>query len=272
MAKKEYYKCACCGNLKHISEMHIMDAVSLGDNPRRVCDDCFKVKGYCTKNNAINHKGAKHGLTFGCELECIPYSLESQAAFASPYYGFIPTEDCSISYYGGIEYKSPVWRNLSGLRQMFRSLNQYADFGHKSCGQHIHVGHENYNSWYTRRYAHELFGQVTEWAGNHPLEIAALFGRASSPDYAMFEVYQGNRYSWINLANDYTIEFRLCKFVNPDQYFSLFCMSGEIMEIVIESQKREIDSRKAGQKILKIVQKYAEGRAQCQIRAKGKRA
>lgn len=249
------------------------DYMSKIDSPSRkyfyLCDSCMDQE-YCysTPNNTRKNKQAKHGLTYGIEFETSERNEESNILYQ---YGFIPTGDCSI---GGTEWKSPIYGSLSGLRKMFRSIEDVVWVG-DDAGTHLNIGTFTSEEMdYIRRFYHSLFIPLCEEMKHRDWETEELFGRFFC-DYAS-EIYLGcypcGHSNFINVESSNRLEFRICKFISADQYLRCMKMCSEMVKAIRNNflnhfnkygEKNKTKFRKhkakiAAGKMVRIFQKYAD--------------
>ena len=206
-------RCMHCGNENRVENMKKIDSPS--KNYFYVCADCSeKEYGYTQENDIFTHKPAKHGLTWSIELETSERNIQSNWLYQ---YDFMPSYDCSIN---GSEWKSPIWKNLSGLKQMFRTIEKKCIINN-DCGTHLNIGTYDFNKIdMLKRFYHSLFIPLCNHMTANQEKTIALFGRDFT-DYACIinRHTDPNSHSiFINLQHDTHIEFRLCKFVNAEQF------------------------------------------------------
>jgi hypothetical protein len=263
-------KCASCQNVLLVGSM------TKSSNGRYVCRDCLQVKQYSTASTQQAHRQKDHHKTYGFEFECIPINKQAQATIMANKYGFIPTSDCSLAT-GGIEFKTPIYYSLNGVKPMLRTLLTLADFQNDSCGQHINMGDTKHidpsSMSKIRDYAFDLFDPLYNYMYEHRSQTTRVCGRFFT-NYARQRSCYTDHVSWINLSHDYRIEFRLSKMNSANQYFQLICMWTEILDCVINGfllkyQDRQADVNKTnahrvGERLVKIFQKYADGKSICQ--------
>ncbi len=181
------------------------------------------------------HIPKKHNIGIGFELECIPYSYSDYCSMISVVYKLVPTHDGSLPE-DGVEFNTPVYRNMSGLKQMFRSFEQYADFSDESCGHHINVSHAEHTDYYgmqlMREYAQHLFNPLMYAMQDNTADTIRIWGR----DFTYYandnSGYTKQQYSWLNLDASNRVEFRLAKFMDAKQYLHLSFLCREILETV----------------------------------------
>lgn len=262
-----YKKCAVCGGLNPVKHM------KRATNKKYVCEGCLEVKGYCTRNTDTHNKPTNSDLTFGFELECVPVDgTNSIANIIAEYPDFIPTQDSSLPE-GGVEFKSPIFRSLKGTQKVFETFVNNADFSHRKCGQHIHVGHQNYNHHCRRTVLDNhlaLFNPLANYMFEHEEDTTRLCGRFFG-NYREFTDRHTSHHTWLNLGNTNTIEFRISKFVAPKQYYYLANMWGEMMNKIVDFGNRNPDlcdmyeeAKKTSAQLVTIFKKYAAGEAFCQ--------
>lgn len=267
LPKTKYKKCTVCGGLNPVKYM------TQAMNKKYVCDNCLIIHGYSTRNDNSHNKPTNTGLTFGFELECVPIKGKlSTANIIAEYPDFIPTKDASLPT-GGVEFKIPIFRSLKGAQKVFSVFKDNADFSSDMCGQHIHVGHQNYNRNCRRAVLdnhHTLFNSLANYMFEHEEITTRLCGRYFGY-YREYNDYHAGHHSWLNLENNNTIEFRISKFVAPEQYYCLANMWGEMMNKIVDFGNRNPDTcdmieeaRKTSEKLVAIFKKYAAGEAFCQ--------
>lgn len=266
--------CACCGN--KVSKPHSVKTT----NNKYVCSSCMAIKGYSTESVEFSHKDKKHGKTYGFEFECVPKSRKSMATVLSMGYGFIPTSDCSLPS-GGVEFKTPIFNSLNGMKSMFKTLEKYLSFSSEKCGHHINIGDKQYinskNMERIRNYKNYLFDELQEYMYGHKNDTVAVCGRFFK-NYCDYKGTLTDHYSFINLYDNKRIEFRISKYKNAKQYFALICMWTEMVDCIINNFLKKYDSasdkkalaKKTGHKLVSIFVKYAEKKASCQSEKRNK--
>lgn len=224
--------CACdvCGNVKPISKM------TRSKKGKYVCAACLEKKSYSTKNNVLVGNKTKAGWTFGFEFECVPNSKSDEAVLVSKKWGFIPTSDGSLPS-DGVELKSPTINGRSSLRRMFKAASESVDFSDCRCGQHINIGNSSWMDMTTmnaiRSRQREIFYPLEKEMALHRNETEKVCGRYFShycdKTYGSSDFRHG---CWLNLAHENRVEFRISKFVTPEQYFNLCNMWVEMLDMV----------------------------------------
>jgi len=269
------FRCANCGNILNKSNV---TKTAIGTY---ICNNCRSIKGYSTQNNVTVHQPTKSRKTYGFELECIPKNEAHKNAVINSTYRLIPTHDSSLPP-RGVEFKTPTYNGLVGVRSLFKTFNKHLNFSNNKCGQHINIGDTSYISTKTIRainnYAPNIFDSLYKYMFMHQKDTERVCGRFFNRFAARCSY--GEHCSWINLQHNNRIEFRLSKFVSPDQYFELTNMWTEMIDCIIknfikgdrlnilEVRHEELYYRAeiTQKKLVKIFKKYADNKAVCQNR------
>ena len=210
-----------------------------------MCPECYnKKRSYSTENSLLVNLAKKHGFTYSFEMELSKHS----DAFVRmlQYNNFLPTSDCTVE----IEYKSPIYQSLCGIRKLFRSMateldNDYFDY---TCGTHCNIGHVDYINESTiqilGRFYHSLFVPMSQWLELNPLASVEIYGRQiggwAQPITSSTNPYEHRNF--INLEHDTHIEFRQCKFVNENQYVDCVQLNTKIVTAIINNFIMHFDS------------------------------
>lgn len=231
--------CGCQGTNK---TFHRISTPNHGDV--FFCPDCYhKMEGYETKNDLRVNGKKKHGFTVSIEMELTAHD-DAFDRFLQ-YNNFKPTSDCTVA----IEYKSPIYQSLNGVRKLFRSLcngvntRDYFDY---RCGTHCNIGHDAINSqtivWLIRFY-HSLFLPMSRWLELNPVASEALYGRQiggwASPINEHTDPLEHTNF--INLQHFTHIEFRQCKFINENQYVDLIQLNTKIVKALLNNFVEHFD-------------------------------
>lgn len=271
---KSVLKCGCCGISYEVYTGWKKLPVNSGSIG--LCEKCSQTKGYNRHNEQTSKQAKQHGFTFGFELEAVPTSND-YLVLCNDINKFIPTEDCSLPY-NGIEFKSPIYQSLNGLKKTLWTANQYLDMSNYKCGQHIHIGNEQYinynNMEIVRKYYVKLFKPLSDYM--RTVNYDNVYGRCFNDYASSINDYSDSydRYNFINCSRDNTIEFRLCKFVNVNQYYWLFELNRDIVSTLInnfiayipdnDTTLLQHKAKLTGNKIVKVFEKYYAGQAHCQ--------
>ena len=203
-----------------------------------MCPSCYsKKRSYSTENSLIVNLAKKHGFTYSFEMELSKHS--DSFARMLQYNNFIPTDDITVA----IEYKSPIYQSLCGIRKLFRSMtnelsNDYFDY---NAGTHCNIGHVNYINDTTiniiGRFYHSLFLPLSQWLELNPLASQEIYGRQiggwAIPISENSDPYEHKNF--INIEHDTHLEFRLCKFVNENQYIDCVQLNTKIVKAIINN-------------------------------------
>lgn len=237
-----------------------------------MCEHCMEIESYFAKNDIIRWGTDNlNGFTYGFEFEIIPASKASHALLISRDFRMIATDDGSLPI-GGIEFKTPVYDSLHGVKQIFRTVadNQITNYEtDRCCGTHVHIGHVDRYTPFARNIIKnnivQLVKPLGEYLRAHEEECINVFGRYFTY-YANFkaDTTYNDHESWINLENDTNVEFRLCKMVTSEQYFFCVCMIKDMFSTMLDFTEGKITLEKSQKKLIKIFKKYAEGKANCQ--------
>lgn len=229
-----------------------------------ICEDCMSTKSYSTKNDTKFGKPTRSGYTFGFEFECVPKSPVAKVDLITSRYQLKATSDASLNSVNGIEYKSPTMMSKRSLKPMFKFVYDNADLSSRYCGQHINMGNSTWLNRETmnliRSKADYLFLPLENYFDAHPDEQKLVCGRGFGQYCAHSEgVWRHGR--WLNLDHDNRFEFRIAKFVTPEQYYNQVNMWEEVMDVVhtaVQHNPRQPRQWKAyGNKIVAVFQKYA---------------
>lgn len=227
--KRKVCACDVCGVTRPMSKM------VRSKKGKYVCDKCLEKKSYSTKNDTVVGNKTNVGWTFGFEFECVPKSKEDEAVLVSKKWGFIPTSDSSLPC-DGVELKSPTINGRSSLMRMFKDANNSVDFSDSRCGQHINIGNSTWLDYTTmsaiRSRSKEIFYPLEMEMSKHRSETERLCGRFFSGYCDMTRGGSLCHGRWLNLEHDNRMEFRISKFVTPEQYFNLCNMWVDIMDMI----------------------------------------
>ena len=233
--------------------------------------------GYTLEVNNFINKPKKHMMTFGQEFETAYTSEFARATLIEN--GYIPTSDCTVD----VEYKSSINNGLYAFAQLFKSIDkliasgdikldgvdQYGD--PISCGTHMHVGHplinngdeyENDANFALRNFYHTLFIPLSDVMRDNADATKALYGRNFDETGWACPINRTtsptNHKNFINLQHKHTIEFRLCKYVNAEQYMRLAKMHKEMVTAIVETFLMKYTSRemKFNNKVYTVKKEY----------------
>ena len=220
-------RCLHCGEEDYARNMTKIDSPS--KNYFYICEYCEDHEySYSRENGKFSHKPAKHGLTYSIELETSERNMESNWLYQ---YDFLPTSDGSIH---GTEWKSPIWENLSGVKQLLRTIEKKCIFD-DDCGTHLNIGTYNQDKInMIEEYYHALFIPLSDYLYNHEADTEHIFGRYfvyyARPIITNIDPL--NHRNFINIEHDTHLEFRLCKFITADQYMTCIKMCTEFVKTI----------------------------------------
>lgn len=243
---------------------------------------------YSDENTTYIGKETAKGMTCSFECETIENTTTSICSMVVDLH-FLPSHDSSLGY-KGIEYKSPIFNSLNSTTKTLGTIEAlvnegYFDTKNDSCGGHIHTGFYNDPIDFTGLYNTmneywEVFKDLYVYLDNMPNETMKLyFGRGFS-NYArtirktsngfVMPCHNGNgkrltyydkRCSFdripssiheiiFNVQHDYSIEFRLPKFINAIQYRTCILSMQEIMDVLRKNDFKYSPS------LVKVFEKY----------------
>lgn len=206
----EYRKCISCGK-----EFLAYSAIKINKD-EYICEECSRGNSYCTKNSLF--KGKQKEISFSFEFET---SSRSKSLFELRKYNFIGCSDCSIS---GLEWKSPIFYSKKSFHSICQKIDKFAKYVGKSCGTHLHVSTDYKNIM--DRYKRQLFKPILKVMQEDEDKTKKFWGRYFG-HYCHSNIRDFDRYNAFNtISSVNTLEFRLLKFVNANQYIraSDFCI------------------------------------------------
>lgn len=238
-----YNKCIKCGK-----EYLSFQGRNINKEKDWICSSCTSVLGYSTRNS--NTLGKKTEMSFSFEFET---SRRSMVLYELYKYGFIACYDSSIS---GSEWKSPIFNNRKSFHNVCKKINKFRKFVDSRCGTHLHVG-TPYKS-VIREYENEIFQPILNEMKEKKEDTISFWGRYFT-GYSD-SIIRDSRYNSFNTRSSVeTLEFRLLKFVNAEQYIKAcdFCIwaTRTINYYVRQSNFNSQRATKLGNVILK---KYKE--------------
>lgn len=224
---------AICSKCK--KRLPLNETIKVIGSNRRICRLCLSNLSYYTTNNKMVNKPTKKGVTYGFELECVPKTPQHKAYIINTLTDLIATNDGSLPS-DGVEFKTPIYNNLRGVKQMLKTMCEHAYFSNDKCGQHINIGNGTYINRYSmsiiRRFAPNLFDDLYNYMYEHKEETVRLCGRFFN-HYATHDYEYSDHYSWISLSNDNRIEFRISKLQTVEQYLILTKMWEDMLSCII---------------------------------------
>lgn len=268
---KKIWHCACCGRVLSPADIMLATVIypKTRDMQAYVCDDCMNIQSYHTDNNNVRFSDYDYSnYSYSFELESVPNGPSSHGLLISREYRFIATRDGSLPF-GGVEFKTPIYPTLHGLKQTFKTFAENVNCADSRCGSHINIGHVFYINKYMdtlRANADTLFMPLANYMYEHKLDTINVCGRYFT-HYACMPVDETSfmeHTCFINLTHDTHVEFRISKFVDAMQYFWLANMWHDVLDCIFKNLDKGVECDKIGQKVVKIFIKYAAGKAPCQ--------
>lgn len=224
---------AICSKCKR--RFHLNQTVKVIGSNRRICRTCLSNLSYYTANNKMVNKPTKKGMTYGFELECVPKTPQHKAYIVNTLTDLIATYDGSLPS-NGVEFKTPVYNSLRGVKQMLETMYKHANFSNKKCGQHINIGNNTYINSYSiniiKKFAPNLFDDLYNYMYEHIDETIKLCGRFFN-GYVTRDHGYSDHYSWISLSHNNRVEFRISKLQTVEQYLILTKMWEEMLSCII---------------------------------------
>lgn len=211
-----------------------------------LCDyHATHLESYGRENGFRIGEMKKNGITASVELETSAANFRARLELCIA--GFIPTSDCTVY----AEFKSPIYNGFNGLKAYLPSIQDLMNNGDisigRSCGTHLHIGHNTYINRrfmsYIIRFYHSLFVPLSDALVSNPDKATEIFGR----DFGEWAQPINNRTdadehtNFINVQHDYSLEFRRCFFRNAYQYARCADMCRDITEAVIKGFCMKID-------------------------------
>ena len=272
-------RCACFGCMNPGTVR--TTSARRGERAVYMCDfHANNLLGYCTENTFRMGTEKVNPFTFGMENETSASTEKGRAEMLQD--GFLPTSDCTVD----VEYKSPIYNGMNAIVKHAATIGHLIDSGdieiNWRCGTHTHVGHRDLinaeTMRYIRRFYHSLFVGLSDEMRAHPAETEALFGRdfgewAQPIDKDSEPTEHRN---FINTQHSYSLEFRIVKFANYEQYVKAVHFCKDVTEAVVNNfvahfndepkdarrypdmtAYRKHKAQVAGDKIVKIFRKYA---------------
>lgn len=241
-------KCKKCGDI--ITTSDTAYKITTTQTYYFLCERCHSFIGsYHDQNTVINNKPIKSGVTLGIEHEQ-SNSFDYRALYVL---GWYPSYDCTVD----IEYKSPIYQSLRGLKLTLETLeNAGATSGDHRSGTHCHIGTFDYLELSTiQSNCNQLFDALQSHLLNDQYGTMSFFGRYFSGYCNLTSAYNGHS-SWLNLyTGKPTIELRLGKFISASQYYRVLVFSRLLGSLLKDFTSGKISASKTSNKILAIYRK-----------------
>lgn len=270
----------CCPNCMNPGTVR-STSFRRGERAVFMCEEhAHDMMSYSTKNNSTHGTEKVNPFTYGVELETSYSTEKARAEILQD--GYIPTSDCTVD----VEYKSPIYQGMNALTKHAVTFGRLIDAGElkigDECGTHTHIGHKTMinptTMEYIRRFYNSLFVPLSDEMKRNPEATERLFGRGFTYYAAPVNMESAAtaHVNFINTQHGYTLEFRLVKFINADQYMNCVRCCKAITEAVVNNFVEHFndepnDARRyptirdyrlhkaqvAAEKIVKIFKKYA---------------
>lgn len=241
------YKCKVCGNKIFEGEDYI-EVPKFG----KICSNCQGSLDYGYENDKWIGS-SKSKFTFSIEFETSDNTPELHELRRL---GYVPTYDGSI---GGYEWKSPIYQGMYGIKLHLKVLNKFSEYVGRECGTHLHVGTLSPNEKrFIEHNFEELFYPLMKRLIENEFETKNFWGRYFN-SYADDKLDPDDRYCWVNIhTSQPTIEFRLLKFKNENQYYNGIKFARDLVRLIIDNKEKR-NAEEIGEMILKTYIKYIEG-------------
>lgn len=229
--------CNCPGCMNIGTQAHPMP--NRGGRMAWLCDfHAFDLESYYRENNNRIGNAKQHNGTSSIELETSFSDDQARAELLNA--GFIPTSDCTVD----VEYKSSIYEGLNALSKQCVTIDRLVSEGRlvmgPECGTHYHYGHREWINpatmgWIIEYYEdlfrpmddllHEMSpDQVADFFGRDLTDRTHMEGQSGGSDGYAQSLYYGDpetHENWINVQHDWTIEFRICKYRDHEQYMEI---------------------------------------------------
>ncbi len=241
-------KCPVCGQKRSSGEFHGKVAV---------CDSCKQIGNYSDQNDRrVGRPSVLPTFSFEFELEVTdheddnhlrswnseddededdyhgsedsdgsrdyPLAYTPQETDILLLHGFLKTSDGTVDE----EWKSPIYMDMSGLRRVLPTMQSLAEDGlvGPNCGTHIHVGFSSSSRERLFTHFRYILGDLQDRMKSDEFETIRFWGRYFT-NYADSGQDMQGRYSWCNTntGSKPTIEFRLAKYRDAEQFAALIC-------------------------------------------------
>lgn len=238
----EYRRCASCG------KEFISCAIEKINKKDYVCSFCRESHSYCARNR--NYQGKQTQISFSFEFET---GYRSKELYELLKYKFLACYDGSIA---GLEWKSPIFYNRKIFHSICKKIDKFSRFVDNSCGTHLHVSTQYKDK--IKEYENQLFTPILNEMSNNRQKTEKFWGRYFS-HYCRKEISDCRYNSFNTRSSVETLEFRLLKFINSEQYIRAcdFCIdiTKYINNVISKDNFNDAQAVKVGQTILN---KYRE--------------
>lgn len=263
--------CVECGRVTSIDLGGKRVTIPSQKNGVWMCSDHRGVRnlhGYNDENEKKVGKGNADNISISVELESMGRSTHARAYLVDN--GFLPTSDCTVD----IEYKSPIYTSelplakiVGGIEYMNDNPNYNFSVNNEHCGIHTHYGFidNHYDFRNLNMHYEELFADLDELVCGLSYEAKeAIFGRGFGEYNRELDFgYAYEHTNWINIQHRYTLEIRMPRFVNAEQYMRFLKCFKKIFKALnthyISKEHNSRNARKASRKMCMVFKKeYSE--------------
>mgnify|MGYP003290598615 CR=1 FL=1 len=222
------------------------------------------LQSYGDENSNTIGTPTADGFSISIELESMGYSSHARAYL--DYNKFIPTYDSTVD----IEYKSPIYfseiplaKIVGGIEYMDKNDSYKFKVNHHKCGIHTHYGFvDNHFDFRTlENHYKELFKPLCDVVNSlNNTEREAIFGRSFESYNDRCDFYYPDRHiNWINIQHKNTLEIRMPRFVNADDYMRFVKCFKKIFKALnthyISKAHNTRNAEKAGRKMAMVFKK-----------------
>ena len=264
--------CVECGNLTSIALGGKRVTIPSQTNGVWVCADHRgkrNLKGYCDENRETVGTLTADGITMSIELESMGRSTHARAYLVKN--KFMATSDCTVD----IEYKSPIYYSecaiakiMGGVEYMDKNEDYEFSVNNEHCGIHTHFGFYDNRfdftslSFYYRSLFEPLCNAVDSLTDS---QREAIFGRTYEHYNRRCNFSYANMHeNWINIQHEHTLEIRMPRFNNADDYMRFLKCFKKIFKALnthfiskmsLNLNRNQKNAQKAGRKIAMIFKK-----------------
>lgn len=233
---------------------------------------CCVKRNYSFKNNVENKKKTYSGFRWGSEFEINENTSYEQRLQLFSWYKLICTSDCTVME----EFKSGINQGLHGTKKYLEGIEKIINIAEgDNCGTHANVSlgtWDIYKMDLIRRGSSDLFKPLAQAIANLPIEKRIeIFGRdfGNHREYCEAIFVHGH---WLAIK-DNCLEFRISRYRNSTQYAHLLMLYKEfclVIDKIFLSEPCEYNAKKAGKKMVDLLNKHAEGKANYQREERNK--
>jgi len=223
------------------------------------------LNSYYDENSVRLGKGNADNISISVELESMGVSTHARAYLVDN--KFLATSDCTVD----IEYKSPIYTSelplakiIGGIEYMDKSSKYAFSVNNSHCGIHTHYGFIDNHFDFTNLFTHYelLFKPLADLVevNLNSRDREEIFGRDFDTYNQKLNYRRPNEHeNWINIQHDYTLEIRMPRFVNAEQYMRFLKTFKKIFKALdthyISKEHNERNAKKAGRKMAMVFMK-----------------